>query len=454
MKFAAVTSMACCLPAREEPQAPYILDVEKIIRDYVWDAFKKSRPAWQQICLRRKDFVIDVPMNYFHFDKINEEIWRRQKPEQPPLQPQLSLAAHMRHMDAQVARANLYSNNNAMALNTDFTNCTSNPQTYKFRFEKTRKASLNVTFQRGFSVGGKVNISIGLPKIVSNSKVDSGIDMQVNVSKSIGESIEETLTWEATSEILVSANSNYTAKVLLSETPVSYNFMVKTRMSLPVSAAPCTVRRKNNDAFSWTKIVESLQSVFQKYQGVVKINEEVVKQGDGYSKIYTIDFKSTGIIEGVRLSDQKILLEGTSLPAAGGAEKGGKPGHHPGLPGGYEDGQQADSSEDSRQRDGPMSMTAASIRRLSGSPQGLSIPIIEEMPEDDGGVTDLDGNATDAAEMPPAPNFAHAYTPSPSFPLPRITTTSASSQASSPLSDAGSPDISECSRKSETITTV
>nr|KAG5686042.1 hypothetical protein BaRGS_007204 [Batillaria attramentaria] len=396
--------MACCLRSRKDSQAPYIVDVEKIIRDYVWDAFKSSRPAWQQLCLRRKDFVIDVPMNYFHFDKIEQEIRRRQKPEQPPVQPQPSLAAHMKHMDQQAARSHMYSNSNVMALNTDFTNCTANPQTYKFRFEKTRKASLNVTFQRGFTVGGKVNLNIGLPKVTSDSRVSGDIDMRLTVNKSTGELIEETLTWEATSEIQVSANSNYTAKVVLSETPVSYNFMVLTRMSLPVSAAPCTVRRKNNESFSWTKVIEDLKDVFETYeqQRVVKINENVVKRNEVYAKFYTIDFKTTGIIEGVRLSDQKILLEGTDLGAARAPQTGGNPAAA------SRPGDSAAFTEENRYRDGSVTITASTIGRLSGAPQSITIPIIEEMPEDDGGVTGLE-RREDEVGHPPS-HLTHART--------------------------------------------
>ena len=100
-----------------------------------------------------------------------------------------------------------------------------------------------------------------------------------------------------------------------------------------------------------------------------------------------------------------------------------------------------------------------------GSPHPLPppIPIIEEMPEDDGGGVEVGdgegpggggGGGGDCCQSPPplAP-AARANCTAPPGQLPRITTTP-SSQASSPLSDPGSPDMSESSKKSETITTV
>ena len=155
-------------------------------------------------------------MNYFHFDKLREEVRPRQKPDPAPIpQPHPSLLSGMTHLPRDVTRNPLLSSANVMALSTDFTNRTNRDQTYKFRFEKTRKASLNVTFQRGFSIGGKVNFSLGLPRVMADGKVGSEVDMRVSISKSTGEVIEETLTWEATSEIEVANMSNYTAKVVI-----------------------------------------------------------------------------------------------------------------------------------------------------------------------------------------------------------------------------------------------
>ncbi|KAK7090125.1 hypothetical protein V1264_009967 [Littorina saxatilis] len=461
--------MACCLPSRDQSnRTDYILDVEEILKEFVWNTFKDTRPPWQQLCLRRRDFVVDVPMNYFHFDKLREEVRQRQKPDNPTVpQPHPSLASHMTHMPRDVMQNALTCNSNVMALSTDFTNCTDVAQTYKFRFEKTRKASLGVTFQRGFSIGGKVDFSLGLPKLTADGKVGGEVDMRLTVSKSTGEIIEETLTWEATSEINVAKTSNYTAKVLLSEAPVSYNFKMWTKMSMPTGAAPATIRRKNNDSFRYTHLIENLKEVFDKNKNSV----DFVKEALGGNTVYAVVFKTTGIVDGVRLSDQKILLEGhdlsqrtpTSYGGSGGVGGGGSSGaganfgHFRNTHGvGDVTGPQELMSSDVCQGDGYIASHPPSRGRMLGlgpsHPPPSPIPMIEEMPEEDGGVGECEREGVDYQAFPPPAPIRAGSVPIGGG-LPRITTTP-SSQASSPLSEAGSQDISECSKKSETVTTV
>ena len=41
---------------------------------------------------------------------------------------------------------------------------------------------MTVTYQKGFSIGGKANFSLGLPKIMADGKASGEIDMRVSVS--------------------------------------------------------------------------------------------------------------------------------------------------------------------------------------------------------------------------------------------------------------------------------
>ena len=256
-------------------------------------------------------------------------------------------------------------------------------------------------------------------------------------------------------------------QVLLSEAPVSYNFKMWTKMSMPTGAAAATVIRKNNaDSFRYVHTISNLKLVFQKYEGgAVDIVDEQLSRD---TKTYAIVFKTTGIVDGVRLSDQKILLEGkdlarrTSFPGGGSSGTSGSGHFWNGL---------GDVSPTEYGSDGchgnenlvPQSSSRAG--RMLGlaqpsHPPPPPIPMIEEMPEEDGSAGEAErpgmpgpegrGSALGAGHVTPARagvNCAAIGQP------PRITTTP-SSQASSPLSDTGSPDMSESSKKSETITTV
>lgn len=446
--------MACCLPAQEGAEVPYIIDVEKVITDYVWECFKLTRPPWQQVCIRRKDFIIEVPMNYFHFDILREELSPRPKSEAACVHPQQAcMTSGTYPSNKGMIKAQMYTNAKGIVISTDFTNNTDKDQTYKFRFEKSRKASLTVTFQRGYTIGGKANFSIGLPKELPASASSGGeFDMRISVSKTSGETIEETLTWEATSEIHVAKKSSCSARVLLTEVPVSYSFKLWTKMSMPMGSAPATIRRRNSSGFRYTHLIENLQPVFEKYHRHVDFVEELTARS---VRSFSVILKTSGIIEGVRLSDQKILLDSKDLVQRPSFIADG-----PLLSRSFDTDRMYSlpdsfSSSDGNHGEGisggpSVKMIRAGTERLCLSPasghQSPNFPVVEEVSEAEEG-------------MRPAP-LPHVH-PHPLHRsdaaggrLPRITTTTPGSQTSSPLSDTGSPDMSETSRKSGTITTV
>ncbi|XP_076435909.1 uncharacterized protein LOC143275587 [Babylonia areolata] len=434
--------MGCCWSAtgEKENHSDFIIDVEKILHDYVWKSFKARRPFWQKLCLRRKDFHLDVPMNYFHFEKIFQDVAPpKTDPALAPItttttsQRPPTLAQGVTHMGRDVTHNAGY----VTALSTDFTNGTGKEQTYTFRFEKTRKASMAVTFQKGFTVGGKVNFSLGLPRLPAaggKCSVGGEVDMRINVSKTTGETVEETLTWTASSDIKVAEHSNYTAEVLLSEVPVSYTFTVRTKMYMPHVGAPVTVTRRKGGDFRWTKIINDLELVFANYRNAVDFHPEPAGSSAATSSVI---FTTTGIVDGVRLSNQRILLNGKPLQGSSSPE------HCPQGPpfprSALHNGGVVTSDPDDTEQPPP---TAGRMLALASSHQS---PPIKEVPGREEEVVEEDGGVGES--NPPVAVSARGQASRPAAPPITITT---GSLASSPLSDTGSPD----SKKSQAITTV
>lgn len=69
-----------------------------------------------------------------------------------------------------------------IGLKTEFNNDTDEKQTYTFQFEKVRTASVEVSYQKGFSIGAKADFSIGLPKVLGDGSIGVEIDKQLQVS--------------------------------------------------------------------------------------------------------------------------------------------------------------------------------------------------------------------------------------------------------------------------------
>ncbi|XP_046562359.1 uncharacterized protein LOC124271309 [Haliotis rubra] len=285
-----------CSCGKRSLETPPILDVERILQDYAWKDFKEKSGPVEKIFLRRRDFDVEVPMNYFHFEDSDTILKTKDS------KPKTKAAAGQSIPETSV-------------LQTQFRNNTNKSQTYKFRIERTRKATISVTFQRGFSIGGKAQFKLGLPKMMSQG---GDVDMRLQISKTTGETFDETLTFEANSDINVEENCNYTANVAFTEKEISAEFMVQTLMRMPTGTAPVYIRRKRDHELYATVFINDLKDVFADYKASAEIIDESAK--DAKVARYAIKFTTTGIVEGMRLSGQKIYLDSKKL------DKGDKSG--------------------------------------------------------------------------------------------------------------------------------
>nr|KAG5697706.1 hypothetical protein BaRGS_000591 [Batillaria attramentaria] len=150
-----------------------------------------------------------------------------------------------------------------VGLETDFENSTGEKQTYNFKFEKTRKATVSVNYQKGYSIGGKANFSIGLPKVMPDGKVGTEINMHVTVTKTTGETFEETLTTCATSDITVAPRSHYTATVVMEERTIRAAFKVWVMMSMPAKESRAFIKNKQGQTIFFYKL-RNLAELFPK----------------------------------------------------------------------------------------------------------------------------------------------------------------------------------------------
>ncbi|CAL1528608.1 unnamed protein product, partial [Lymnaea stagnalis] len=276
-----------------------ILDVAKILQDYVWDSFKAlpenrlARPF-----LRRKSYSVDVPMSYFVFETLSH----RQELT-PRVRSELGDLAHI--LDSKNRDKKVKEHEKLVTSDTYYENKTNVEQTYKFRLEKTRKASLSVTFTRGFTINGNARFSIKLPPADCGPSGDLGCTF--NISKATTEVIEETVVLETTSDIHVEKNSKFVARVALAESEVMYDFKVSTLMRFASDCALGTVTRKSDNRVFYSTAIKNLNDVFRGFILPLDTKHETQQ--------YAIELTTVGVLDGVRLSNQYIFLE--SLPLSG-----------------------------------------------------------------------------------------------------------------------------------------
>ncbi|CAG5124011.1 unnamed protein product [Candidula unifasciata] len=186
-----------------------------------------------------------------------------------------------------------------ISLVTEFRNETAEQQLYKFRFEKTRRTEIEVTFQKGITIGGKASFSIGIPF----GEAEAETEVQYEVTKSDGQKFEETMVMEATSDIAVGPNSCYTANVQLEERNLNATFKIISRMSMPQGCAPIYIKRKSDGQKVFVYYVNNLIDPFKNSVSCAQIVTE-----NGKVVIDKMDFVIEGVVKGSLACNHKIAL--------------------------------------------------------------------------------------------------------------------------------------------------
>nr|KAG5686900.1 hypothetical protein BaRGS_016915 [Batillaria attramentaria] len=162
--------MGGCLCVEQSVQNRLIPDVEQIIADRVWTEFVASSHRFKSLFMRRRDYKIEVPMNFYHFEELSQTLHPMDH-----LQVINNAASKaMTHASSNLEGKQLAHQDKTSPednrLQTTFCNDTDKDQTYSFKFEKTRKASITITQHKGFSFGGKASFSVDLAKMPGNGE--------------------------------------------------------------------------------------------------------------------------------------------------------------------------------------------------------------------------------------------------------------------------------------------
>lgn len=305
--------MGCCGSKDEEERDPHplIVDVQLVIEDAVWSMFLDSHTWWQRRRLRRKDYEIEVPMNYYSFDKTNQELITKNS---TGLGTKKKGSVKGKKSDLlagkQMSSTQGLTSPEHIGLETEFRNNTGEKQTYTFRFEKTRRAAINVSYQKGYSIGAKTNFTIGLPKILADGQLGAEFDMHVEVTRSTEQTFEETLTTEATSDITVAPNSHYTATVVMEERNLRADFKVWITMSMPAKEARAFIKNSYGDTVFYYKL-NNLSHLFPR-------NKIRIPTPEGQPQKYredAVEFLVEGIVNGMQLSSHRINLDSRDIVA-------------------------------------------------------------------------------------------------------------------------------------------
>nr|KAG5697712.1 hypothetical protein BaRGS_000597 [Batillaria attramentaria] len=258
--------------------------------------------------LRRKNFKIEVPMNFYSFEQL-EQTFKPRKRRAGAVDAGCGNGPSGSKLEGKALAHRDQTSPEHTGLETVFNNDTGEEQTYNFKFEKIRKATISVSYQKGYSIGGKANFSLGLPKVLSDGSAGVELDMHVQVSKTTGETFEESLTTSATSEIKVSGYSHYTASVVMEERSLVADFVLDIIMSMPAKRAPVYIKDKKTGEQVFVYNLNSLLDLFEDNPDVTRVKDE-----EGKVRADAVQFRIEGKVDGMQLSSHTINLSGRKIP--------------------------------------------------------------------------------------------------------------------------------------------
>ncbi|XP_059167403.1 uncharacterized protein LOC131949575 [Physella acuta] len=282
--------MFSCCQKKQPAEIPMVVDLSTVLAERAWNSYIISLSSYQRMFVKREDYEIKVPESYYDFTDLSIE----------PSDIYAKVAFKPSLHDA-VAVANS-SKSSAVSLETVFDNDTDQNQSYKFRFEKTRKSVISVSTQKGFTFGAKANFSFGILQSLGFG-CETDLHHQTNTTDS--DTFEETIVMEATSDISVAAHSRCVVDVQLQEMPVHQPFKCVRRMSLRYDTAPVYIHRKSNGELVRTYLVNDLRADLKKSQ--VPCRQDLKESDDAFPNSVVLVLE--GIVKGVLASKHSILLK-------------------------------------------------------------------------------------------------------------------------------------------------
>jgi predicted transcriptional regulator len=171
---------------------------------------------------------------------------------------------------------------------TQFKNHSKEEQSYTFKTERQTKSSVNVSVQKGFQVGGNLAVEFSLPgqQLVPGMdtvKMTGGLSGQLQLTKTKGESFEETLTWTVDSQVKVPPHSATTASLIIQEENLSAEFSVESTFRVVASAVSVYLKEKKTG-----RIVQKLEIPRESFAGVFENMKAFKSEEAGTVKCVTM----------------------------------------------------------------------------------------------------------------------------------------------------------------------
>ncbi|KAK3100330.1 hypothetical protein FSP39_018229 [Pinctada imbricata] len=291
----------------------FAVDIEEEIERYAWRKFKDAYKV-RGLFRRKKNYYIDIQWGYAEFTHETTRFVERPDRIHGVPTEALQAAPKKEEEEAEKDVPKIKKGCKEVPLYTsEFENKTQKDQQYSFNTSRETTASASVEFQECYTKGAECNIEIGVKDIMT---VGAGLSGELSVTKTEGQTFEEKLNWEVDTQIIVEAGHKAEATVKVSEKTATYDFEVKTTVSIiGGKQLPVVLRRRSDDRIAFFIPISDFRSVFYQLANVksemVQL-EEVKHPGDDQEKSDLI-LITHGTCKNVSWLNQQVEVESKKI---------------------------------------------------------------------------------------------------------------------------------------------
>jgi len=195
---------------------------------------------------------------------------------------------------------------------TDFTNNSKLKQNYSMKTTRETKSSVKVTVQKGFTLAGKLDMTLQLPSVpvaplIDALSVTGGLSSSLSITKTREELFEDTNTWGVDSNVDVNAEKTTTASLMIQEEKALATFRVRhiIRKLADYDHLPIYVVHKRSG-----KVLLSYDMPFTKVVELLKKHKLAQNKDED-----TIELFSSGVCDACYCAHQDIVI-GEERPAS------------------------------------------------------------------------------------------------------------------------------------------
>lgn len=271
-----------------------MVDLENLLIDYAWTELSDARCMDQVFKTRRYTFEVNwTYVNVSH--RIKKFLLRHREDSGHSLDPRVR---------AKVIQRDL------CLFRTEFTNSSPSEQSFTFKTERKTTSRCDVSIQRGFRLGANVDVRLSIPIAgghgaagavageVEGCRITGGLSGELHVTKTTGQTFEETLTWGVDSQVKVGQGSRVVAELIIREEEMTADFEIENTFEA-INDVPVYVKDRKTG-----RVLEVLEIPKQQFA-------KILRMGEGIKEIdaSTVSCVTNGTLRAVYGAEQVISVK-------------------------------------------------------------------------------------------------------------------------------------------------